>query len=575
MNQDSIYRYGKLKAILQTEKGEELVRKTKYLYEKYYADKEISSLRYSSYVLYYKTGNREEYEQMYFRRRERLMFLQILAVADDEYIGELENILAAICDEYTWVLPAHNLKEGHMFDYTVVDLLSAETGMYLAMTAAVMGEKLCPDIRYRIRRRLKERITDNFESRLFNFDNVYNNWASVCACGVGCTYLYAFPERFPIVEDRIFKCMDHFVRGIGKDGYCPEGVNYWHYGFGMFALFYDSYVQETGKRPEILDRETVYRTLEFPDKAYLGGGRYLPFADGGADEIFFNAGFITAIENLYEDRFVCPPIDSLSAMEESYYVAPGNRFQHSRAVGYQHIYGLKRLSEKTSETKKDASVYFSSGEVFIRKKENYTFTAKCGRNYESHNHNDIGVFEIVRKGDRPILDIGAGEYTKDYFNDDVKRYGKEIFVCGAWSHSVPILDGQPQQYGYRYKGEVLRVGEDLFRLDISRAYDVETNFFTIEYRCKENSVEAEYEFGSGEKRQVTYRFVSEFEPAIEEDSVRIRGMKIFCDKRVKPRIERATYAAHQKDGAGVAWLIDFARPETMGEKVIFTFALDE
>ena len=81
------------------------------------------------------------------------------------YLDDLEEILAGICDKYTWILPAHSHLKNGKFDYTVIDLYSAETAFYLSETAFVFGDKLSIDIRDRIEYSLKTKIVENFEKR--------------------------------------------------------------------------------------------------------------------------------------------------------------------------------------------------------------------------------------------------------------------------------------------------------------------------------------------------------------------------------------------------------------------------
>ncbi|MBQ3913501.1 MAG: heparinase II/III family protein, partial [Lachnospiraceae bacterium] len=75
------------------------------------------------------------------------------------------------------------------------------------------------------------------------------------------------------------------------------------------------------------------------------------------------------------------------------------------------------------------------------------FAVKGGHNAEPHNHNDIGSFIYVL-GDRPLLtDLGAGEYTAQYFKDET-RYG--YIVCSSLGHNVPVINGHGQQAGREF-----------------------------------------------------------------------------------------------------------------------------
>ena len=257
------YTYENLKRITQTEQGKKLIAEVKSFYDELYAGSPIPVTNYSYYKLIYKTGDRDCFQKIYYERRARFCYLQLLALADDAYIDELENVLNVILEEYTWVLPAHNLQKDNSFDYTVIDLFSSETGYYLAETLYVFGDRLSLDIRNRIYAELKKRIVDNFENRSQLWETLINNWAAVCAGSVWITYLYAFPERFDSVKDRLFACMERYLSGLPEEGVSLEGVGYWVYGFGFFIQFFDIYNQATGEFPEILERQKVVNSLQY------------------------------------------------------------------------------------------------------------------------------------------------------------------------------------------------------------------------------------------------------------------------------------------------------------------------
>lgn len=275
------YAYENLKRITQTETGKKIVAFYRAEYEKKYLGTLPPQLRYSDYKLIYINGDRSKYQTVYYEKVNRLLMLQVLAISDDKYLSELEDLLACICDEFTWVVLAHNLQKDNTFDYTIIDLFAAERALALSETVYVFGDKLTVDIRNRIKSSLKSKIIDNYESRRFLWDNCYHNWAAVCSCGVGLTYLYQFPERFPAVKDRIFNSMNNYLKGVNEDGLITEGIGYLDYGFGMFCVFHDVYVQLTGEIPETLKNPKIDKILEFEANADLGGGLFLPFADGG------------------------------------------------------------------------------------------------------------------------------------------------------------------------------------------------------------------------------------------------------------------------------------------------------
>lgn len=69
----------------------------------------ITSLKFSKFRLFDETGDRANYENDFFEKRNRLtvFMLRVWLYGEESDVCELEDVLWAICDEYTWALPAH------------------------------------------------------------------------------------------------------------------------------------------------------------------------------------------------------------------------------------------------------------------------------------------------------------------------------------------------------------------------------------------------------------------------------------------------------------------------------------
>ena len=332
------YNYEELKRLSQTERGKEVFNEVKAKYEELYENVPICVYNYSFFKLFYKNGDRIKYETQMFERRKRLYLLQILAVFDDKYLEDLEEILAAICDEFTWVLPAHNyVKEDNSFDYTVIDLFSADTALYLAETSYVFGDKLSVDIRNRIKISIEQKIVKNYESRTFVFDGLHNNWAAVCAGSIGATYLYAFPERFDLIEKRIFATLENYLYSIDEEGYSGEGMAYWDFGFGFFCIFFDIYHQLTGKWHKLLDLDKVKNAARYFYNANLSKDEFLPYADGGSASVAINPCSLYSIKNLFPDLLT---ITNDFPVDES-----------PRSLGFRSLYGRVKYLPQSIENK--------------------------------------------------------------------------------------------------------------------------------------------------------------------------------------------------------------------------------
>ncbi|MBO7213857.1 MAG: heparinase II/III family protein [Clostridia bacterium] len=537
-----LYSFENLLKSSQTEKGKEFCNQVKKYYEENYEGKPILALPFSKFKLFHLTGDRTAYQKEYFDRISRLNALQILSITDDKYLEPLEDVISAICSEITWALPAHCLDRntGNTYNYWEIDLNAAEIGMYLAEIDYVFKDKLSPDIRKRIKYSLEEKIVKPYETRVFGFDTMGNNWASVVSCGVGLTYLYAFPERFNIVKDRIFSAMERYINRLDKDGYCSEGYAYWIYGFGFFALFYDVYVQLTGDRPAILDCEVVKNTIKYAEATILDKGVFIPIADGALSSTASESDAIPVINNLFNSNI---KINGGKWDINSY-----------KALSFKRLYFINQ--DVSSSVKTESSLFFEKSQVLVEKRKNYIFIAKGGTNAEMHNHNDIGAFSIFKNGVQYVVDPGAGEYTNGYFNNMAVRYGKETFVCSALGHSVPIVDGQIQLYGKEYFASVLDKGKDYIVYDLTNAYPKKIKELKVEYSLKENGITAEYSC-KGVKERVVFRFISFILPKLSSDEVFIGDMKITNDKNAIATVETAEFSNHQAKKTTV-YAIDYA-----------------
>ena len=523
------YRYERLKKLASTEKGKEYVRYLQDYYQTNYANNPIFALKYSYAKLYDLDGDRVKFQGMYFERRKRLMVLQVLAISDDKYIEDLEDVISAICDEITWVVPAHT--------YDTIDLFSAETAMYLAETLYVMGDRISKELHNRVRESIQRKIVDLYEGKSFSWEEFRNNWVAVCACGIGLAYLYLFPERFCLVKERILSTINGYKNTLDLDGYCSEGYSYWAYGFGFFCLFYDVYEQLTGEHLPVLDDEFVKKSLLYGQNAVLSDNVYLPFADGGSKGEHDEAIILCTIERMFSVNLF---------IDEKELFMPSNQ-----ALGYRVLDTINR-----NYTKKDSRIqtaFYKESQVFIRQNGSYIFTVKGGHNAEAHNHNDIGAFSIIRNAKQYIADIGVGEYRRQTFGSNEERYKQ--FPCSSLSHSVPIVDGQSQWFGREYYGEVVKQEDSSITLNITKAYKNISSKLIVEYQTKPNGVDVSYNCENIQEK-IVFRFVSFIEPKWRDNAVCIEDMFIYDNLGVKPTISKQNYAKYLGE-PGVAYTIDY------------------
>ena len=470
----------------------------------------IPQIPWSKFRLFKDTGNRSICERPYFVRRSLLADFEFCMLdgrdADGSICLALEDLIWAICDECTWALPAHvpNLVGNMGSDRPMeidIDLFASETGFYLAEVLHLLGDKLDPRVVTRCRNEIKRRILDSYLSDhpAYWWERGTNNWGAVCAGSVGMTFLYeeTDPARRRAALARVLATMDAFLNSFPPDGTCEEGVGYWEYGFGFFALFADFVHQYTGGEADLFDDSRARRIALFPQSVALSPTRTLSFADGGR----FSSGFSPA--RLILRRHYGEGVSLANVGESLMSTAPkpANRL---RAL-------LWADPTRPSDPLPDATTFLPDAQWLIVRHAPFAFAALFGNNGVPHNHNDIGSFLLVDGDEEGPMDLGAGEYTRQYFSPE--RY--TIFCNGAQGHSVPIVGGALQKAGGQYRASGVSMseanGEIVFTGDIAGAYGLESltslrRTFRIRPEAGETIVTDAFAF-NGAPLSVTERFV--------------------------------------------------------------------
>jgi hypothetical protein len=427
-------------------------------------DSPLPALSYSAYREFFDTGRRIGYEKIYFRRRARLGALAADALLHpDRNVTRLADLLWAVCDEYTWALPAHIHGDRHGWGpEQTLDLFAAETAHALAEIVTGLGERLDPRVADRVRAEVDRRIlTPLADPRPLAWEGFGNNWESVCAGAAGMAALLLADDSTAEGEQRLAgmlarcrQAMDRFLAGYGDDGGCPEGVDYWVYGFGYFVYYAEALRERTGE--DLMTIPKVRQIAAFPHRAALGGGAYAPFSDA-SERPWLPAGLLTRLA----DRFGTPP----AAIVPSFHDDHCYRWAHlARTLAWYRPALVAGESLATSDFLPDLAWVVDRGR--------FVFAAKGGHNDEPHNHVDLGHFLLHVRGESILADLGAGEYTREYFSDG--RYG--YLHPSAQGHSLPVLDGCEQLSGRQRAATVLRheMTPDgvIFDLDLTAAYDV-------------------------------------------------------------------------------------------------------
>ena len=430
---------------------------------------DIPALNYSAYRRFVYDGDRDTYEKPYFKRRRAMNVAAVLALIypeREEYLVQLMDLIYAVCDEYTWCLPAHQTELG-VNNNRHIDLFAAETGFCLSEIYTLLGDRLEPLIADRIRVEVDRRIIRSYLETRFFWEKNGSNWAAVCTGSVSCTFMLMRPDLMPELEERFCTAMNYFLGGFGPDGVCEEGFAYWCYGFGFFTVWADMIRTFTEGRVDWFKLDQVKAVAPFLSRMYLTEACTVSFSDAGRTGRY-NIGVLHYLKHEYPDDVVIPDPAYSELMDGC-----------GRWCTFLRTFTWMREEYLTSEdnAKGEMTYYAPSVHWLVRRSSAYSFAAKGGHNCEPHNHHDVGSFILAKDGRQILTDPGSGVYTRQYFSGPRYTY----VSCGSHGHSVPYFGTDEDRakrgffYGYQKDGRQFGAKDvsftgNILTMDIAPAY---------------------------------------------------------------------------------------------------------
>ena len=487
---------------------------------------------------YYQTGNRQDFEKLYFRRRDFLSSCAFLALSDESFIPQLERIIIAVCDEYCWALPAHTsgIKED---DEKTIDLFAAETSFTLAEINTVFEDKLSSDTKCRIKIEIEKRLVKNYKEHKFWWETCRMNWASVCGAFTGGTLIYLFPEEFENQKTRILETLRCYIDGFSDDGTCMEGAEYWLYGFSSFTYFADLLFRYSHGKTDLFDNIKVKKTAGYIERIFLKGNTVVSFSD--AD---INTKADIALQ-YYLSKKLPGYVNLLPESRMS--IRDGN-------TKWPCLYRTAVWKDERKTENESLKNYIGKDQIIIHK-DGYSLAFKGGNNDEPHNHNDLGSFIFADEDGQVLCDLGAGRYSKDYFSE--KRYG--VFCNSSSGHSVPIINSKEQGTGEKYTVNC-KYESDVITADITGAYDEEKlKSFQRTLICRDKSVLLIDKAELYDKISVIDRFITLRKPVIRENEVVLGDTHILFDNhKVSLKINEYSHLPHGYDAEEITvYCLDF------------------
>ena len=446
-------------------------------------DRAVPELTDELYLDFSRTGNRTRWQSVARERHARVPVLALAECLEDRgrYLAPIEQAIRDLGSEKTWVMPAHDRSlanfEGRVRE---IDLMVAGESWNLATAAWWLGDRLSPEIRELLRQELERRTFEPFEGmvtvgkpRMWWLVGT-NNWNAVCLAGVTGAALASIEpaSRRALFVAAAEEHVQSFLRGFTSDGYCSEGLGYWNYGFGHYALLAETLSQATGGELDLMAAEGVGRIARFGRRMEIQPGVFPAFADcrpGTRPDPQLSAWLSRRLGFGWR-----------AVEEEGLLLAVGPTTQLFRlgALGFPNSASARPPAGETDPAPALREWFPDAGILLSRsapgRASSLAVALKGGHNAEHHNHNDVGSFVVAVGGGTPLVDPGGEVYTRRTFGSG--RY--ESGVLNSLGHPVPRVAGKLQRTGRRAAARILEkeLGPETDRLmlDLAPAYDVDS-----------------------------------------------------------------------------------------------------
>ena len=536
--------------MIDKEKADKIVK-----YAEGLLDKEIPLLPASVYREYVTNGNRSNYEDIYFLRRDMAAAFAAAEAYENKgrFTEKLMDVVWAIMEESTWIIPAHrycapyvpSASLGGVFGDNALhgmDLFSAGTSGTLASVYLLCKDKLDaidPIITRKMEYMLSERTIKNFLQIEVWWGGAggerVNNWNPWIVSNVLLTA--AIMVKDTGIRERVvsksMRYLDNFLNCYAPDGGCDEGPAYW--GAAGASLFdcLELIEDMSGGKISIYDSELVKNIGDYIYKVNIDGNRYVNFADC-APKTSPNAGMLIRFGQKTGSEFLVS-FGKKQAKYGDYFFSQSHMY---RSLKWLHTpYAIEEncampqytelpdLGVMTARETSDSGVG-----MFV--------AAKGGNNGEMHNHNDCGNFMVYYNGKPVIIDAGVGRYTKQTFSPD--RY--KLWFMQSGYHNLPSFGGVDQRDGKRYSAEdvIFDPSARAISSELKNAYPDEAGIESYQRRVSfDGTVTIEESIKLAEPKEIDFHLMLASQPEIiSDDTISLpEGRTLSYDTSLSAEIE--------------------------------------
>ena len=531
-------------------------------------------------LAFVRTGDRQTYEGISFKKRGVLGMLLLAEIAENKgrFVDQIIDGVWSMCEESWWGSTAHLYSQPTgLVDVTdhEVDLFSSETGLLLSWVDYYLGEQLdavSPLIRKRIYNEVNHRIFGPFMNKYHWYmgesadgrgPNNWNPW--ICSNWINLSLLLEKDDRRRAqMTARALAIVDEFINWYPQDGGCDEGPSYWGGAASrMYSCFALLNLASNDAFRYVYEDEKIKNMARYIYRAQISERYFLNFAD--ADP--------TVGVSATQVYLIGKNINDKEMMEfGAYYRRPEPRFSSGAFfVNFFEIFNQEELRKSPQRLPLLRDVWLPDLQVMAARDkggstDGFYVAAKGGHNAEAHNHNDVGSFVVYYNGQPLLIDVGRGTYTQRTFND--QRY--DIWFNRSDYHNLPTVNGFSQSAAIEFRASDASYKASpspTFSADIAKAYPKEAainKWKRTVSLTRGSSVQIKDEIDLGKANSITQHIMTCYPTEIKKagevivhfqpkDGEKKDFVIVYNPNQMEAQVEKIKYEAPEDTGVERKW----------------------